>query len=132
MCINFFNFNSLNTFSLHCYCSLLRFKEMYKRRKYNNRNKNYYENYFRKKYTFKNNKEYTLPEEMFESERWIISYLQDLKKDMNRVKSLLSKYDLNTWSKHTAFRDPSSSIIKTIADKIRPELLTQVIHIFLN
>lgn len=76
--------------------------------------------------------EYKLPERVFESERWTISYLKDLKKELNEVKSLLNKYDLKSWSKHTSHRDPSSSIIKKIAETIKPELLTQVINTSLN
>lgn len=85
-----------------------------------------YEDYFQKKYTFRN-LEYKLPEVIFESERWQVSYLQCMKNELNGVKSLLGKYDLKIWSKHTAYRDPSSSIIKKIAENIKPELLTQVI-----
>lgn len=105
---------------------------MYKRRKHKNHNKTCYEDYFQKKYTFTNCEEYKLPERIFESERWTISHLKDLKKELNDVKSMLNKYDLKIWSKHTAFRDPSSSVIKKIAETIKPELLTQVMNTSLN
>lgn len=100
---------------------------MTKNKRLKMRNKKTYEDYFRKKYTFRNYHQYELPEEIFESERWTVSHLQDMKKELNDVKSLLNKYDLSIWSKHTAYRDPSSAIIKKMAETVKPELLTQVI-----
>lgn len=94
------------------------------------RNQKTYEDYFRKKYTFRSYHHYKLPEEVFECGRWIVPHFQDMKKELNDVKSLLNKYDLNIWSKHTAYRDPSSSIIKKIGETVKPELLTQVMKYF--
>lgn len=99
---------------------------MYKQKRSRNRNKNNYEEYFRKKYTFKNYNDFNIPQTIFEGQRWMIRHLQDMKHELNSVKSLLNKYDLNIWSKHTTFRDPSSSIMRKIAQTIQPELLTQV------
>lgn len=103
---------------------------MTKHKRLKMRNKKTYEDYFRKKYTFRSYHNYKLPEDVFESERWTVPLLQDLKKELNDVKSLLNNYDLKIWSKHTAYRDPSSSIIKKIAETVKPELLTQVIIFF--
>lgn len=94
--------------------------------------KNNYEEYFQKKYKFRTPNEYILPEVMFESERWVIPQLQSMKTELNTVKSMLNKYDLKVWSKHTAFRDPSGSIIRKLAETVQPELLTQVISICLD
>lgn len=103
---------------------------MTKHKRLKMRNKKTYEDYFRKKYTFRSYHQYKLPEDIFETERWTLSHFQDMKKELNGVKSLLNKYDLPIWSKHTAYRDPSSSIIKRLAETVKPELLTQVIKIF--
>lgn len=94
------------------------------------KNQKHYIDYFRKEYTFNTHNEYKLSEVIFESERWAIPELQEMKGELNGVKSLLNKYNLEIWSKHTAYRDPSSSIIKKIAETIQPELLTQVIKYF--
>lgn len=98
---------------------------MYKNRKFKN-NKNSYESYFRKKYVFKSYGDYKFPKMVFESERWSIPELQNMKGKLNEVKSMLNNYDLKLWSKHTAYRDPSSTVIKKIAETVKPELLTQV------
>lgn len=85
-----------------------------------------YENYFKKRFTFRRNSEYYLPGEAFESAKWHIQDLQNKKKELNDVKSMLGKYKLKVWSKHTANRDPAGFVIKKVSATIHPELLTQV------
>lgn len=99
---------------------------MYKHRKFKNNKRNSNDSYFNKKYIFHSYDAYQFPPTVFEFRRWEIPHLQNLKKELNGVKSLLNNYNLKLWSKHTAYRDPSSSIIKKIAETIKPELLTQV------
>lgn len=85
-----------------------------------------YEEYFNKKYTFQISINYELPQDIFDSPKWLVQELQDKKKQLNDVKSLLSKYKLKVWSKHTAYRDPSGFVMKKLSETVQPELLTQV------
>lgn len=85
-----------------------------------------YEDYFKKKFVLGNVKEYQIPSIIFESPKWSIPTLQDKKRQLNEVKSLLNKYKLKVWSKHTSHRDHSGFVMKRLAEAIQPELLTQV------
>ncbi|XP_018571350.1 cap-specific mRNA (nucleoside-2'-O-)-methyltransferase 2 isoform X2 [Anoplophora glabripennis] len=85
-----------------------------------------YENYFKKIHHFKNNERYTLPKKAFACrEKWLVPELQNKKIKLNEVKSLLGKYKLKVWSKHTAHRDPSGFVMKKLSEDVQPELLTQ-------
>lgn len=86
-----------------------------------------YEDYFKKVHHFKNNEQYVLPNKVFEcGEKWLVPELQYKKIKLNEVKSLLGKYKLKVWSKHTAYRDPSGFVMKKLSEDVQPELLTQV------
>lgn len=85
------------------------------------------EYYFKKVYRFRNSDKYILPHTAFESEeKWFVPTLQNKKVKLNEVKSLLGKYKLKVWSKHTAYRDPSGFVMKRLSQDVQPELLTQV------
>ncbi|KAJ8918957.1 hypothetical protein NQ315_016859 [Exocentrus adspersus] len=84
------------------------------------------EDHFKKIHHFKNNEgRYILPADAFRTPKWDIPALQDKKAELNEVKSLLGKYKLKVWSKHTAYRDPSGFVMKKLAENVQPELLTQ-------
>lgn len=85
------------------------------------------EDYFKKVYRFSSNGRCTLPNRAFEpGEKWFVPELQSKKIKLNEVKSLLGKYKLKVWSKHTAYRDPSGFVMKKLSETVQPELLTQV------
>ncbi|XP_056634324.1 cap-specific mRNA (nucleoside-2'-O-)-methyltransferase 2 [Diorhabda sublineata] len=86
---------------------------------------NQYEEDFKKIYFFKNQNQYFLPNQMFESPKWSIQELLSKKDELNRIKGLLSKYKLKVWSKHTANRDRAGFVLKKLAENVKPELLTQ-------
>lgn len=87
-----------------------------------------YEDDFNKIYSFKSVHDCVLPHSLFESPKWSIPELQRKKQELNKVKSLLGKYQLKVWSKHTANRDRAGFVIKKLSEEIKPELLTQVIY----
>ncbi|CAH1173649.1 unnamed protein product [Phaedon cochleariae] len=84
-----------------------------------------YEDDFKKMYVFKITGQCVLPNSTFESPKWTIAELQNRKKELNKVKGLLSKYKLKIWTKHTANRDRAGFVIKKLSENIQPELLTQ-------
>ncbi|KAJ8985105.1 hypothetical protein NQ317_019791 [Molorchus minor] len=84
-----------------------------------------YENNFRKIYEFEVDERYVLPDKVFQTSKWSIAVSQNKKLELNEVKSLLGKYKLKIWSKHTAYRDPSGFVMKKLMETIQPELLTQ-------
>nr|CAI5820029.1 unnamed protein product [Callosobruchus analis] len=84
-----------------------------------------YRTYFKKVYNFQSNSDYVLPKKAFLSPKWLIPELQTKKKELNKVKGLLSKYKIKVWSKHTASRDPAGFVIKNLQETVQPELLTQ-------
>ncbi|XP_072391280.1 cap-specific mRNA (nucleoside-2'-O-)-methyltransferase 2-like [Diabrotica undecimpunctata] len=86
---------------------------------------NEYEEDFNKIYFFKIQDELSLPRQVFESPKWCIPELQSKKTELNIIKGRLGKYKLKVWSKHTAHRDRAGFVMKKLAEKIKPELLTQ-------
>lgn len=82
--------------------------------------------YYSKKYEFKANEGFTLPNVAFVANKWSIQKLHEKKQLLNDVKGQLNSFSLSEWSKHTKFRDPSSFIMKYLTTTYAPELLTQV------
>lgn len=82
---------------------------------------------FDKKYAFKSDNTWKIPETAFSAEPWSIPSLQEKKQKLNAVKSLLDPFPREEWSKHTKQRDPSSWVIRFLRQRFEPELLTQVV-----
>lgn len=100
----------------------------YKRKRKSTYNDQNVEKYFNKKFSFKWNDEWSLPEAdwVFRSERWSISHLQEMKDELNNVKGQLEEFNLDDWSLHTKRRDKSGAIFRELKKFVKPELLTQV------
>ncbi|CAG9858242.1 unnamed protein product [Phyllotreta striolata] len=84
-----------------------------------------YEDDFNKIYFFKNHGQYSLPNEVFVSQKWSVPELQTRKQELNNVKGLLGKYVLKEWSDFTSKRDRAGLVMRKLSEKIKPELLTQ-------
>lgn len=86
------------------------------------------ERYFNKKFSFKFNNEWCLPEPewIYRSDRWHVTQLQEMKDELNRVKGQLEEFDLEEWSQHTKRRDKAGAVFKELKKVVKPELLTQV------
>lgn len=88
--------------------------------------------YFNKKFEFSSDSSWSLPKSALNEKKWHLKKFQGKKLELNNVKSLLNKFDIEEWSKHTRYRDPSSFINRKLK-QINPELLTGVnkkTHIF--
>lgn len=81
---------------------------------------------FEKKFEFKPNETWILPDNCFASKKWTIPLLQQRKLELNNVKGQLNEVPIDEWFKHTKLRDPSSFITPTLKKKFRAELVTQV------
>lgn len=56
---------------------------------------------------------------------WEIEELQNLKKDLNAVKSKLNSYNLSEWHSFTAGTNKAGRVKWQVWNKIKPEFLTQ-------
>ncbi|RZF46465.1 hypothetical protein LSTR_LSTR012540 [Laodelphax striatellus] len=65
------------------------------------------------------------PDHIFCEEKWKIVYLQELKNELNSVKSELNDFNLEEWHKHTKFTYETAKIQPHLKSTIHPELLTQ-------
>lgn len=81
-------------------------------------------NYFTKTYEF-TSQNYVLPSEVFKEKKWEIKALQLKKNELNCVKEKLNQYDLNLWSKHTKYHEPSTFTLNYLYQDYKIELLTQ-------
>lgn len=81
--------------------------------------------YFDKKYSFAPQEDWKLPWDVYTSEKWYLDSLQIKKTELNQVKELLEKYDLNKWSKHTKSRDPSTAVLNKLRREYNLEFQTQ-------
>ncbi|XP_065224684.1 cap-specific mRNA (nucleoside-2'-O-)-methyltransferase 2-like [Planococcus citri] len=65
---------------------------------------------------------------LFTEEKWNnyqLSELQDIKRDLNIVKSKLDRYELSQWHKHTKAMNPSDKIMRHLRRDVKVEFLTQ-------
>lgn len=102
----------------------------YKRKRKSTYNDQNVEKYFNKKFAFKWNEDWRLPEAdwVYRSERWALTQFQEMKEELNRVKGQLEEFDLDEWSLHTKRRDKSGAIFRELKKYVKPELLTQVVN----
>jgi len=79
------------------------------------------------------NKRYSLPPgrqkepscEPYTAEYWLDDSLQDMKQELNTVKSKLNNLQLNKWHRHTKRMNPAGMITQALRSQVKPELLTQ-------
>ncbi|XP_022193426.2 cap-specific mRNA (nucleoside-2'-O-)-methyltransferase 2 [Nilaparvata lugens] len=62
---------------------------------------------------------------LFCEKKWMIAYHQELKNELNAVKSELNDFNLEEWHKHTKFTYKSAKVQPHLKSTIHPELLTQ-------
>lgn len=83
---------------------------------------------FNKKFNFERVHDYNLPDSsaLFTSSSWTIDCLQDLKENLNTVKSKLNDKKIEVWSEHTKFMNPNRNIINKVrGGTFRGEFVTQ-------
>ncbi|XP_025995352.1 cap-specific mRNA (nucleoside-2'-O-)-methyltransferase 2 isoform X2 [Solenopsis invicta] len=70
---------------------------------------------------------YTLPkpESMFTEPPWQLDKLQEIKRDLNEVKSRLNNFNLSKWQQHTNRMNGAGDIVRTVKENIQAELVTQ-------
>ncbi len=56
---------------------------------------------------------------------WLDEELQQLKRKLNGVKSMLSGIDIEKWHQHTSTTNPGRSVLQHLRQHIQPELCTQ-------
>ncbi|KAJ6632667.1 Cap-specific mRNA (nucleoside-2'-O-)-methyltransferase 2 [Pseudolycoriella hygida] len=84
---------------------------------------------FEKKFRFRKHMHWKLPliNNIFkENEKNVtVPQLQSIKDELNRTKDKLNDYPLNTWSRFTAKRDPSSAIAWFLRNDVKAEFVTK-------
>ncbi|XP_036149848.1 cap-specific mRNA (nucleoside-2'-O-)-methyltransferase 2 isoform X1 [Monomorium pharaonis] len=70
---------------------------------------------------------YTLPKPgfMFTEPPWHLDKLQEIKRDLNEVKSRLNNFNLDKWQQHTNRMNGAGDIVRTVKENIQAELVTQ-------
>lgn len=83
------------------------------------------EHIFQKKYKFTRSPDWTLPpvNELF-NEFYQFDELQQLKHELNAVKSMLNDYPIEEWTKHTKKKDPCGEITFKLKINIKAEFVT--------
>ncbi|XP_065200465.1 cap-specific mRNA (nucleoside-2'-O-)-methyltransferase 2-like [Planococcus citri] len=67
-------------------------------------------------------------DKLFTEEKWNndkLLELQDIKRDLNAVKSKLNEYELTHWHKHTRAMNPADKVMKHLRRDVKVEFLTQ-------
>ncbi|XP_065224670.1 cap-specific mRNA (nucleoside-2'-O-)-methyltransferase 2-like [Planococcus citri] len=67
-------------------------------------------------------------DQLFSEEKWNVGYLselQDIKRDLNTVKSKLDQYELSEWHKHTRSMNPADKVMRHLRRDVKVEFLTQ-------
>lgn len=84
--------------------------------------------FFEKKFHFRKQLHWKLPliDNIFGSEtNQTVPQLQWIKTELNRIKDKLNDYPLDTWSKFTSKRDPSSGIAWFMRNTVKAEFVTK-------
>merc|ERR1719319_498933 len=80
---------------------------------------------FNKRYSFPAGRQKEPKCKPYTSEYWLEDSLQEMKTNLNTVKSKLNNLQLHKWHKHTKRMNPAGYITPKLRAQIKPELLTQ-------
>lgn len=82
---------------------------------------------FNKHFPISNEIEYALPDpqSMFDAQPWQLDCLQELKSDLNKVKSRLNDFYLDEWHRHTRQMNRAGSVSYYVRRHAQPEFITQ-------
>ncbi|XP_076275397.1 cap methyltransferase 2 isoform X2 [Rhynchophorus ferrugineus] len=68
---------------------------------------------------------WNLPVKVFNTDKFTVDELQDMKQSLNAAKSELNHFDLLEWSHYTKQRDVAGYVMPLLRKTVHPELLTQ-------
>ncbi|XP_012287962.1 cap-specific mRNA (nucleoside-2'-O-)-methyltransferase 2 isoform X1 [Orussus abietinus] len=82
---------------------------------------------FQKRFVIKKDEQFCMPqpERMFQQDPWQVDELQQLKTELNEIKSKLNDYSLLEWHQHTKQKNRAGEVFFYVRKYINPELLTQ-------
>lgn len=85
------------------------------------------ENLFEKKFEFRTNVDFVLPnlKDLFTAEQWKVEKFIKLKKELIETKNLLNDKEIKQWRRHTTYTNRAGFVLNTVRCEIGPELLTQ-------
>ena len=85
------------------------------------------ESYFSKKFCFQSSSKWKLPSahQMFQSSRFQLEAMQEMKMKLNSTKSKLNDFELASWHQHTRDSNPACLVTRHLRYELNAELCTQ-------
>ena len=83
---------------------------------------------FNKKFTLKTNSDdWSLPNSdvLFSDKPFVVGNMLEIKKELNRTKSLLNDQDINEWHLHTRRTNKAGLVVQHLRGTLHPEMCTQ-------